>query len=58
MPVLLDTAHGTFTARVLVPSDTVFGDARREFSGRHAIRCGLVITAVAVPAAHGPRSSV
>nr|WP_241266295.1 4'-phosphopantetheinyl transferase superfamily protein [Streptomyces boncukensis] len=38
--------HGTFTARILVPP----GDAPARFDGRWAVRGGLVLTAITVPA--------
>ncbi|MFB6436280.1 4'-phosphopantetheinyl transferase [Streptomyces sp. NPDC056411] len=50
-----DPAGGTFTARLLVPGWQLADRLLTGFEGRWAVRSGLVVTAVAVPAAHtGP----
>ena len=47
----VDRAGGTFEARLLVPGPAVHGDTLEGFSGRWMARDGLVVTAIALPAA-------
>jgi 4'-phosphopantetheinyl transferase EntD len=49
--VVISPGDGRFTARLLVPGPVVNGAALTEFSGRWLARNGLVVTAIAVPAA-------
>jgi 4'-phosphopantetheinyl transferase EntD len=49
--ITISPADGTFTARLLVPGPVVNGAALTGFSGRWLARNGLVVTAIAVPAA-------
>jgi 4'-phosphopantetheinyl transferase EntD len=46
-----DPAAGTFIARLLVPGPVLAGRQLTEFHGRWLARNGLVVTAIAVPAA-------
>ncbi|MGW2025267.1 4'-phosphopantetheinyl transferase family protein [Streptomyces decoyicus] len=48
---------GSFTARLLVPGWQLGDSVRTGFQGRWAVRAGLVMTAVVVPAAQGGRTS-
>lgn len=47
----IDPAGGTFAARLLVPGPEVDGAPLTGFSGRWLARDGLVVTAIAMPAA-------
>jgi 4'-phosphopantetheinyl transferase EntD len=49
---LVPAADGTFRAVLRVPGPVVDGAAIASFDGRWIVRDGLVITAIAVPAAH------
>jgi 4'-phosphopantetheinyl transferase EntD len=49
--VSINPADGTFTARLLVPGPVLAGRQLTEFHGRWLVRNGLVVTAIAVPAA-------
>jgi 4'-phosphopantetheinyl transferase EntD len=49
--VTISPGDGRFTARLLVPGPVVNGAALTGFSGRWLARNGLVVTAIAVPAA-------
>ncbi|MFD5147861.1 4'-phosphopantetheinyl transferase [Streptomyces sp. NPDC058401] len=52
--VEFDPVRGAFTARLLVPPPVLAGHGPlREFHGRWAVRDGIVVTAVAVPAVPG-----
>ncbi|WP_260640175.1 4'-phosphopantetheinyl transferase family protein [Streptomyces angustmyceticus] len=50
-----DPDDGTFTARLLVPGWRLGDSVLTGFQGRWAVRAGLVMTAVAVPAGQGER---
>ncbi|MGX1852344.1 4'-phosphopantetheinyl transferase family protein [Streptomyces sp. NPDC055299] len=52
-----DPDDGTFTARLLVPGWPLGEDLLTGFRGRWAVRAGLVLTAVAVLAVQGERTS-
>ncbi|MFD3419585.1 4'-phosphopantetheinyl transferase family protein [Streptomyces decoyicus] len=52
-----DPDGGSFTARLLVPGWQLGDSVRSGFQGRWAVRAGLVMTAVVVPAAQGGRTS-
>ena len=49
--ISINPADGTFTARLLVPGPVLAGRQLTEFHGRWLARNGLVVTAIAVPAA-------
>jgi 4'-phosphopantetheinyl transferase EntD len=48
--ITLDPAAGTFTATLLVPGPAVGGSTVGAFRGNFAVRSGLILTAVSVPA--------
>ena len=48
--ISINSADGTFTARLLVPGPVLRGCQLTEFGGRWLARDGLVITSIAVPA--------
>ncbi|MFI0907738.1 4'-phosphopantetheinyl transferase [Streptomyces sioyaensis] len=52
-----DPDDGTFTARLLVPGWRLGDEVLTGFQGRWAVRAGLIVTAVVVPAAQGGRTS-
>jgi 4'-phosphopantetheinyl transferase EntD len=52
--IAISPADGTFTARLLVPGPVLAGRQLTEFHGRWLVRNGLVVTAIAVPAAPVP----
>jgi 4'-phosphopantetheinyl transferase EntD len=52
--VVPDPDAATFTARLCVPGPVVDGRRLTEFSGRWLVRRGLILTAIAVPAAPRP----
>jgi 4'-phosphopantetheinyl transferase EntD len=49
--VSINPAGGTFSVRLLVPGPVLAGRQLTEFPGRWLVRNGLVLTAIAVPAA-------
>jgi 4'-phosphopantetheinyl transferase EntD len=49
--IIISPADGAFTARLLVPGPVLAGRQLTEFHGRWLARNGLVVTAIAVPAA-------
>ncbi len=49
--VTIGQADGTFTARLLVPGPDLDGTPLTGFSGRWLIRDGLILAAIAIPAA-------
>lgn len=49
--ITIDPADGTFDARLLAPAPVAGGAPLRGFTGRWLARDGLVVTAIAVPAA-------
>ncbi|MGH3751830.1 MAG: 4'-phosphopantetheinyl transferase family protein [Pseudonocardiaceae bacterium] len=51
-PTTSDPAEGTFTARLRTAGPTIAGHELTGFDGRWLISDGLVVTAIAVPAAH------
>jgi 4'-phosphopantetheinyl transferase EntD len=54
--VRIDPGRSAFTARVLVPGPVVDGRELLDFSGRWLARGGLLLTAIAVPAAAAARA--
>ncbi|MEU7432369.1 4'-phosphopantetheinyl transferase superfamily protein [Streptomyces sioyaensis] len=52
-----DPDDQTFTARLLVPGWRLGDEVLTGFRGRWAVRAGLIVTAVVVPAAQGGRTS-
>ncbi|MFF8788743.1 4'-phosphopantetheinyl transferase [Streptomyces sp. NPDC015125] len=55
--ISLDPYEGTFTARLLVPGWQLGDSVLSGFRGRWTVRAGLVMTAIALPAAAGDRAS-
>ena len=53
--ISINPADGTFTARLLVPGPVLADRRLTEFHGRWLARNGLVVTAIAVPAAPAGR---